>query len=121
MKTKKSLYILFVLVVVSLLSVTPVLASEACPHPEPTIQALHACVTDAIAMGHIDNRGVANSLLAKLDSAQAALDRGQTQVAAANLHAFIQEVKAQTGKHIAAEHAEHMVMHAQAVIDNLSH
>lgn len=120
MKTKKLFYITFVLVVVSLLSVTPVLASEACPHPEHTIQALRACVTDAAAMGHIDNQGVANSLLAKLDSAQAALDRAQPQVAVTKLTAFIHEVEAQAGKHIDAEHANHMVMHAQEVIAVLS-
>ena len=121
MKTKNLLYIPFVLVIVSLLSVTPVFASEPCPHPEPTISALHDCVAHATEMGHIDNQGVAHSLLAKLDSAQAALDRNQPQVAVDKLTAFIHEVEAQAGKHIDAAHAAHMIMHAQAVIDNLRH
>lgn len=121
MKTKNLRYIAFVLLLVNLLSTTPVFASEACPHPEPTIQALQDCVTHASAMGHIDNQGVANSLLAKLTSAQTALAREQPAVAVAKLTAFMHEVEAQAGKHIDAEHAAHMLMHAQAVINGLSH
>ncbi len=60
-----------------------------------------------------------NSLLAKLDAAQAAEDRGQTGTAINLLGAFIHEVQAQAGKHIEATHAEHMVMHAQMVIQAL--
>ncbi len=81
-----------------------------------TIQSLHHCVQHAYDMGHIDNAGVAHSLLAKLDAAQAALDRSQPLVAVNKLQAFINEVNAQSGRHIAAEHAAHMVMHAQHVI-----
>lgn len=107
----------------SLLFVTPVLASdgEACPHPEPTVQALRACVVHAVEMGHIDNRGVANNLLAKLDAAQAALDRGQKPVAVAQLTAFLHAVEAQIGKHIDTQHATHMIMHATEVIRALNH
>lgn len=121
MKKQNLLYITFVLVIVSLLSVTPVFASddEQCPHPEYTIRALRACVAHAVEMGHIDNQGVAKSLLAKLDAAQAAYDRGQLQVAVATLTAFIHEVEAQAGNHIDAMHADHMVMHAQHVIHAL--
>ena len=43
--------------------------------------------------------------MAKLDAAQAAFDRGQTHVAVNLLNAFINEVNAQSGKHIAADHA----------------
>ena len=123
MKTKNLLYVTFVLVVVSLLSVTPVLASngEECLHAEHTIQSLRHCVAHAAEMGHIDNQGVANSLLAKLNGAQAALGRGQIHVAVAKLEAFIHEVKAQVGKHIDAVHADHMITHAQEVIHALSH
>lgn len=123
MKTKNLRYVTFVLVVVSLLSVTPVFASEGeqCLHPEHTIQALRDCVAHAAEMGHINNQGVAKSLLAKLDAAQAALDHEQTQVVVATLEAFIHEVEAQAGKHIEAVHADHMIMHAQHVIHGLSH
>jgi hypothetical protein len=123
MKTKHLRYVTFILVIVSLLSVTPVFASdgEECTHPEHTIQSLRDCVVHATEMGHIDNQGIANSLLVKLDAAQAAFGRGQTRVAVAKLEAFIHEVEAQAGKHIEAMHAEHMIMHAKEVIQALSH
>ena len=93
-------------------------ASDECVH-QPTISSLTACVRHAAAEGFIDNQGVTNSLLAKLDAAQAAQDRGQTGTAINLLGAFIHEVQAQAGKHIEATHAEHMVMHAQMVIQAL--
>jgi hypothetical protein len=94
-------------------------ANVVCVH-EPTISSLRACVQHAADEGFIDNQGVTNSLLAKLDAAQAALDRGQTGVAINLLNAFIHEVQAQAGKHIQQEHAQHLVMHAQLVIQALS-
>ena len=93
-------------------------ASDDCVH-QPTIASLTACVQQAVAEGLIDNQGVSNSLLAKLDAAQTAQDRGQTGTAINLLDAFIHEVQAQAGKHIEATHAEHMVMHAQMVIQVL--
>ena len=94
-------------------------ASGECEHHGTTIQSLHHCVEHASMMGHIDSEGVANSLLAKLSAAQAAVDRGQPAVAANILGAFMAQVEAQAGQHIDAEHAEHMAMHAQQVIDAL--
>lgn len=122
MKIKNLLYVTFILAVVTLLSVTPALASDGmeCPHPGPTLSALQACVTHAAEMGHIDNQGIAKSLLAKLTAAQSALNRGQADVAVSELEAFIHEVEAQAGKHIDAMHADHMRMHAQEVIQALS-
>jgi hypothetical protein len=85
----------------------------------PTIASLTTCVEHAASQGLITSQGVANSLLAELNAAQAALDRGQTSVAINNLQAFIHEVQAQAGKHINSMHAQHMVMHAQMVIQAL--
>src|SRR4051812_9377607 len=99
-----------------LVSARPALADEMSTCDTPTIAALQMCVHHAAEMGHIDNNGVVRSLHAKLDAAQAALDRGQTGVAVNTLEAFINEVQAQAGQHIDAEHAEHMAMHAQTVI-----
>lgn len=90
-------------------------AMDECPHP-PTIASLQTCVEHAADAGHIDNRGIARSLIAKLDAAQAAFDREQTAVAIKGLEAFVRELDAQTGKHIVAEHAAHLRMHAQDVI-----
>ena len=92
--------------------------SDDCVHA-PTISSLRTCVQHAAGQGFIDNQGVTNSLLAKLDAAQAAQDRGQTSVVINQLDAFIHEVQAQAGKHIDPMHAQHLVMHAQMVIQAL--
>jgi competence protein ComGC len=109
------------IVAVLLLLAAPAFAAEnhTCDHSGTTIESLHHCVMHAYDMGHITNKGVANSLLAKLDAAQAALDRGQPGVAVNLLHAFINEVNAQAGKHIVTEHAIHLVGHARNVITAL--
>jgi|GEM_PF-7080141 len=67
-------------------------------------------------MGHIDNQDIARSLLDTLDAAQAAYNRGQPAVAIHQLHAFIHNVEAPTGKHSEADHVHHMHHHAAAVI-----
>lgn len=104
---------------VSLLAAGPVRAQppmmDTCPH-EATVASLRTCVQHAADEGVIDNRGVAGSLLAKLDAAQAAVERGQPAVAVEVLAAFVREVEAQAGKHIASPHAEHLAMHARMVI-----
>jgi hypothetical protein len=117
MKIRYSLYIALVVAVISLMFPKLALAAEECTHDQATIGALHACVVHAADEGHINNPGVAKSLLAKLDAAQSALDRCQSDVAVHNLQAFQHEVKSQSGKHIVAEHAEHLLMHAQHIIE----
>ncbi len=89
--------------------------SDDCIHA-PTISSLRTCVQHAADQGFIDNQGVTNSLLAKLDAAQTAQDRGQTGAAIKLLNSFIHVVQAQADKHIEQEHAQHLVMHAQLVI-----
>ncbi len=84
-----------------------------------TIASLVACVEHCAQQGFINNQGVTNSLLAELDAAQAAQDNGQNGTAINLLGAFIQEVQAQAGKHIVQPHAQHMVLHAQMVIQAL--
>jgi len=84
-----------------------------------TIATLVVCVEHCAQQGFINNQGVTNSLLAELDAAQAAQDNGQTGTAINLLGAFIHEVQAQAGKHIVQPHAQHMVMHAQSVIQAL--
>ena len=93
-------------------------ASDSCPL-EATIASLQACVQHAADAGLIDNQGVTQSLLAKLDAAQAAQDRGQSDVAVQVLQAFVREVSAQSSQHIDAMHAAHMIAHTQIVIQAL--
>ena len=115
----RRLVLLVVLVLLSLSATGTVRAQamtlETCPMT-PTIQALHDCVQHAVDQGLIANAGVATSQFAKLDAAQAALDRGQPTVAVQGLQAFIHAVGAQAGQHIDATHATHMILHAQLVI-----
>jgi len=112
-----------VVIVVALLTMAaPAFANEehTCDHSATTIESLHHCVMHAFDMGHIAKAGVSDSLLAKLDAAQAAMDRGQPGVAIRLLYAFINEVNAQAGKSIGADHAAHLVEHAQNVIAGLT-
>ena len=106
-----------VLVAVALFSAPKTLAQEMCPGlgMTPTITSLSDCVEHALTMGHIDRAGVANSLLAKLDTAQAAQDR-KVAVSIHLLEGFINEASAQAGIHIEEMHAAHMIMHAEMVI-----
>jgi hypothetical protein len=113
----KLLSIVLLLAVLSLALVGPAFAMEGeCDHDPATIESLVHCVHHAQEMGHIANAGVANALQAKLDGAQAALDRGQPDVAINKLNAFVNQVQAQAGVHIHPAHAEHMIMHARMVI-----
>lgn len=112
--------LIFILIILSLMAVNSTLARSGemnCPgHEGQSIASLRLCVAHAADEGHITNRGIVNSLFAKLDAAQRALDRGQPSVAINNLNSFINEVQAQMGKHIHADHAMHMIEHAQRVI-----
>ncbi len=92
--------------------------TDECVHAQ-TIDSLEMCVEHAASQGFITSRGVAHSLLAKLDAAEEALEHGHTSQAIQDLRAFIHEVRAQAGKHIDPMHAQHMVMHAQSVIQAL--
>ena len=65
-------------------------------------------------------QGIVKSLDAKLEAAQRAQARGQNPVAVNKLNAFIQEVEAQTGKHITSQAAAILIRAAQYVITNLA-
>jgi hypothetical protein len=80
---------------------------------------LATCVENAASQGIITSQGVVHSLLAKLDVAQAAHHRGQTGAAINLLNTIIHEVQTQAGKHIEQEHAQHLVLHAQMVMQAL--
>jgi hypothetical protein len=108
---KKLLFVLSIVGVLLLLAAPAFAADMTCDHGDATIAALHDCV-----MHHVTSPGVAISLMAKLDAAQAALTRGQTDVGINLLNAFINEVNAQSGIFIAADHAPHLAQHARMVI-----
>jgi 2',3'-cyclic-nucleotide 2'-phosphodiesterase (5'-nucleotidase family) len=69
--------------------------------------------------GQIDKAGVLNSLLVKLNAAQAAWDKGKTHVFVNLMEALIKEIKAQSGKHIDAEAAASLIADAKWMIVSL--
>lgn len=89
--------------------------NDDCAHA-PTIDSLETCVQHAAAQGFINNQRVANSLLVKLDAAEKSLNNDQPNRAIGWLNFFIREVQSQSGKHIDPMHADHLVAHAQMVI-----
>lgn len=118
---KRWLFVLMVMVL-SLLAVSPALAHEemGCAHDVATIASLRECVVHAREMEHIDSDRVAQSLLKKLDKAQANLDRGKVDDAIDKLEDFVEMVQEQSGQHIDPTHAGHLIDHAQMVIMALS-
>lgn len=92
--------------------------TDSCP-ADVTIASLQTCVQNAAEIGHIDNQGVTRSLLAKLDAAQVAVNRGQPQVAVQMIQTFEIEVRVEAGQHMDMEHAQHMLMRAEMVIEAL--
>jgi FIMAH domain-containing protein len=105
-------------------SVSPVVTGQLwslyfeTPAPVITPDSIIADVNSALSSGAITNAGVANSLLAELNQAKAARDRGQCATAASIYRAFINDVQAQSGKAISAVTASQLVSEAQFLIAN---
>jgi beta propeller repeat protein len=76
-------------------------------------------IDDALADGSIDNKGIGNALTKKLENAQAAIDNGDFVTAATLLNDFINQVSAQSGKHIDTETADELIQLAQALLATL--
>lgn len=85
-----------------------------------TISGLYTCVQHAQSEGFISNAGVATGLLRQVAAAQSAYDNGKIAAAVRILQGFTATVNAQSGKTIDAEHAGHMIMHAQMLIEAIS-
>ena len=114
-------YVLPIAVVIAVLSLmlpTHVYSADGhgCAH-EPTVQSLRTCVEHADSAGHIDSPRVTKVLLKLLDAAQIAQKFGQKEAAVNALNGFIKVVEVQSGRHIVPEHATHLIMHANQVIE----
>ena len=118
---KKVTFVL-ALVMLSLVGARPALADMEmqCTEDMTTVASLQMCVQHAYDQGFIYNKGVATSLLTQLDNAQAAVDAGQTGVAISILQTFIVQVESLAGVQIDPDHAQHMVHHAEMVIEALA-
>ena len=71
------------------------------------------------ADGRINDSNTANGLLAKLNDAQDAIDKGKNNVAVNKLHELIDQVNARAGRPITADAAQLLVTDAQYVIGTL--
>jgi hypothetical protein len=86
------------------------------------IATIRSTIADAQRMrrmGWIASDAMLHSLVVKLEAAQAAVDRGQPDVAIHNMESFIHEVEAQTGKALTVQGAEHLLHDAEWVIQSL--
>ena len=88
--------------------------------PAPTISpdTLKADVQSALVSGAITKPGVVRTLIAELNEAEAARNRGQCKTAGNIYQQFIDDVTAQAGKSIAPATASRLVSEAQFLIVN---
>ncbi len=74
---------------------------------------------EAFRLGWITNKGIEQSLDAKLESAKAALQRGQPQTAGNVLGALLNEIEAQKGKALTNEAYGLLWYNVQYLLDRL--
>ncbi|MCK4474680.1 hypothetical protein KAU30_02460, partial [Candidatus Bathyarchaeota archaeon] len=90
-----------------------------------TVGSLQDLVDFFFETGQIDppqskrHRGITNSLLAKLKAAENYIEDGEIDDAIGVLGAFINQLQAQSGKHVSEFAADILITDAQYVIDNL--
>jgi len=88
-----------------------------------TVQATIAGITNVIGSfltsGAIDNPGIANALTNKLSTAQSFISAGDNQTAVNDLGALINQLNAQSGKHITASAASALITDTQALQTSL--
>ncbi len=114
-----NIFLLMALItVLTIAYISPASAQNEMECP-PTIEGLNECINHHYSQGDISNQGTYNSLLAKVDAAQAARDRGQVDTASNILNALIKQVSAQSSKNITPEVASHIIQHTQIVIEDL--
>jgi hypothetical protein len=82
-----------------------------------TVQNLEDIITQLYEEGKIDEEGVYNSLLVKLNYFLQAFEEGNVCDAASKLNDFINEVSAQSGKHITPDAAALLSADAQWLVE----
>ena len=103
-----------------LLAATPVQAASMTQcQPVATLSSLKACVHHAAQVGGITSAHVTHTLLEQVKSAQEAVEDHHSGAAIERLEQFMHEVRVQTGVSIQPDHAAHLIMHAQLVINAL--
>jgi hypothetical protein len=83
----------------------------------PTLDKLVASTQAARASGLIDNDGIANSLLKKLEAAQDFADQSNTRAEESKLQDYLRELNALRGRHIDAKEAQLLADDAEWLLD----
>jgi hypothetical protein len=101
---------------------TPALAQMTCSmgHMDDPLGHLPMCVTHHYNRGDIDNNGIYQSLLSKAQNAVTLADQGNIEAATKILNSFINELQAQSGKHITESNANMLINHAGMAINQIS-
>jgi hypothetical protein len=86
-----------------------------------TSASISNVIDDFAAIGAIDNSGIRQALTGKLSDAQSYIDAGNKQSAISVLNAMINQLSAQSGKHITASAASVLITDTQALRTSLSH
>jgi cytochrome c len=99
-------------------------AGNAASHPITfqviaTVGSLITTVNAFVADGRINDSNTANGLLAKLNDARDAMDKGKNSVGANKLREFTDQVNGRAGRSIAPDAAQLLVTDAQYVIGTL--
>lgn len=95
-------------------------ATEAPPLiKEVSFASIHRDIEIALQLGIIDNQGIANSLLQKLDAAEMNVKKGKSQTARNILNALRQEAEAQKGKRINEPFASALLQDIDALLHSL--
>jgi pimeloyl-ACP methyl ester carboxylesterase len=84
-----------------------------------TFVSVKAKIADLRGAGLIDNDGIAQSLTAKVEAAEAAAARGENEAARNVLGALINDLKAQTGKHVSEVAADQLSKLVAALLKRL--
>ena len=85
----------------------------------PTAAGITNVVADFVATRDINNSGIGKALLSKLSDAQTYISAGDKQTAVNILGALINQLQAQSGKHITASAASALITDTQALQTSL--
>jgi 5'-nucleotidase/UDP-sugar diphosphatase len=85
---------------------------------EATLEGAIDSMESFFEEGELDNAGILNSLLKKLEGAQGALSKDNAKAAANKLDAFLNEVQAQSGVHISTAAADSLMMDIEWFLAN---
>jgi hypothetical protein len=87
----------------------------------PTSAGIANVIADFVTTGDIDDSGIGNALTSRLAEAQAHINAGDRQTAVNVLGALLNQLHAQSGKHITALAASALIADTQALQASLLH